>query len=91
MSAYREGYQNTSSDRIRQGVIQSFWSEIVLPKALDIWKQQKVMNEVENITAVEVDKLTLRGLTKQNRKDGWGTDNLGNEEDDDDEEEEVEE
>ena len=92
MSTYRTEYQRQSIDSKRQGVIQSFWSEVVYPKALKIWNQQKVMvmNEVLDITIVPVDKLTFRGLTKQNRKDGWGSDNLGDQDDDDDEEEEEE-
>ena len=49
------------------------------------------MSELDDITIVNVDKLTLRGLTKRNRKDGWGSDNLGDAEDDDGEEEEEEE
>jgi hypothetical protein len=96
MSDYRRNYQDLSADSRRQGVIQSFWSEVVYPKALVIWNQQKVMmmNEADNITnsstILNDDKLTFRGLTKQNRKDAWGSDKLGNQEDDDDEMEEEE-
>jgi hypothetical protein len=96
MSDYRREYQQLSTDSRRQGVIQSFWSKVVYPKALVIWNQQKVMNmnEADNITnsstIVNGDKLTFRGLTKQNRKDAWGSDKLGNQEDDGDEMEEEE-
>ena len=89
---YRKSYHDTSSDSVRQFVIKSFWSLVVRPKALAIWDQQKVMSVVvNNSTTVNVDKLTLRGLTKQNKKDGWALDNLGQEDDDDDGEEEEEE
>ena len=91
MSDYRSDYQETTSDSSRQDVIQSFWSNVVYPKALEVWSKQNVMSELDEITIVNVDKLTLRGLTKRNRKDGWGSDNLGDAEDDDGEEEEEEE
>lgn len=87
---YRKSYHDTSSDSVRQGVIKSFWSLVVRPKAFAIWDQQKVMSVVNNSTTVNVDKLTLRGLTKQNQKDAWGLDNLGHVDDDDGEEEEEE-
>jgi hypothetical protein len=95
MSDYRREYQTRFTDSRRQGVIQSFWSKVVYPKARDIWNQQKVMNEADNITnsstTVNVDKLTFRGLTKQNGKDAWGSDKLGDQEEDDDDDEEEEE
>lgn len=86
MSTYRSEYQRTTSDSTRQNVIKSFWRKVVYPKALEIWNKQNVMSELGNITNVIVDKLTLRGLTKRNLKDGWGSDNLGDAEDDDCEE-----
>ena len=91
MSNYRRDYQKTASDTSRQVVIQSFWSNVVYPKALEVWSKQNVMSELNNITIVNVDKLTLRGLTKRNRKDGWGSDNLGNAKDNDSEEDGEEE
>jgi hypothetical protein len=64
MMVYRNEYQKTTSDSKRQDIIQSFWSQVVYPKALEVWNQQNVMSELGNITSVIVDKLTLQSPNK---------------------------
>lgn len=77
--SYKSRYQTTSNEIDKGQIIKEFWKNVVHPRALELWERQKVMNERDGYggTIGDGDKLNLSFLTKKNRNDKWGSDNLG--------------